>query len=79
MTDEQIDALLKEHTHRLELLEAGHRKPYERPPPPGDKHWPAWRYPPNGGEGRIFQRLDDVPEDWRDAPQPDKAKKTKAA
>ncbi len=33
--------------------------------------WPAWYYGPDG-EGRIFDRAEDVPEGWQD--HPDKAK-----
>lgn len=31
--------------------------------------WPAWFYGP-GGEARIFQRREDVPDGWGDAPKP---------
>lgn len=78
MTNEDMEARIKELVHRVELLEAGHRRPYERPQAQGDKHWPAWRYPPDGGEGRIFDSKDSVPEGWVDSPQPGK-KKPKAA
>jgi len=30
--------------------------------------WPAWRYSPEG-EGKIFQREEDVPEGWTDSVQ----------
>lgn len=77
MTAEEMKARIDELTHRVELLEAGHRRPYERPSAPGDKHWPAWRYPADGGEGRIFQSADEVPEGWTDKPGV-KAPKAKA-
>lgn len=79
MTNEQLIAQVKELLIRVELLESGVRRPYERPMAVGDKHWPAWRYPVDGGEGRIFQSADEVPEGWLDSPQQAKAKKPKAA
>lgn len=68
MTEADMKARIEELTHRVELLESGHRRPYERPQAAGDKHWPAWRYPPNKGEGKIFQSAEEVPEGWNDAP-----------
>jgi hypothetical protein len=30
------------------------------------KHWPAWRYSPDGKESAIFEREKDVPKGWLD-------------
>ena len=34
---------------------------------PQPRNWPAWFYG-SGGEARIFERCEDVPQGWRDAP-----------
>lgn len=33
-----------------------------------DQTFPSWRYGP-GGEARVFDRADDVPEGWEDHPR----------
>ncbi len=68
MTNDEVTAKFAELTERIERLEAGKRGAWEKPMVAGDKHWPAWRYPPGGGEGKIFENEKKVPKGWLDAP-----------
>src|SRR5687768_915695 len=34
-----------------------------------DQKWPAWRYGPNEGDERIFQKDEVVPSGWTDSPK----------
>ena len=44
------------------------------------QEWPSWRYPPGGGEGRIFQKDDVIPKNWvRNPKEAAKAKQPKPA
>lgn len=42
--------------------------PNDIQPPYVYQAWPAWRYPPEGGEGQVFNAPDEVPEGWTNIP-----------
>lgn len=78
MTNDEMIERINELVLRVELLEQGKRIPFERAAGPRDKHWPAWRYPPHGGEGKIFESKALVPKGWLDAPYAEPAKEEAA-
>lgn len=50
------------------------RKAQEAPEPYHHQAWPSWRYSPAGGESKLCEDADDVPEGWLEAP-PEAAKR----